>query len=310
MEKNQFLVRQAWHYLELFERFIESLHYAYTEFETHLQHYERVQDPQTTIDLQSSVAYFERFVFPLISSQQTEKITSIENSDTLLLGVNGYWRAYEFRQFFDSVDYLHKIYAIGGKLRREAPDLRLRRGMTRSVVYRQARLYYYLSPREELQVRQIKFSSPGLVNFEGIGEVVKEVRELVDYIITFKWFKGIIDTYDYFDYGRKVEREKARLEYAQTKSKLKEVVRELREKDSREAIEHLEQYRQALDTLNQIADLMIELDKKGLAHLPTVEQTFMRSVSMLHRLGYEDQKVSSHPAPGSGPELVDRSRRI
>jgi hypothetical protein len=250
MKKNHSLISQAQHYLELFEQFMDSLHYAYVEFRERLERYQDEQNPQTTIDLQSSVAHFERFVFPLISNQQLEEKPRIEDSGILTLGVDGYWRAYEFRQFFDGVDYLHKLYAIKGKLEREAPDLRLRRGMTRSVVYRRARLYYYLSPREELQVRQIKFSSPGLVNFEGVGEVVKEVRELIDYIITFKWFKGIIDTYDYLTYGRKVEREKSRLEHAQTRSKLKEVVKQLREKEIQDALESLEQYYQALDKLN------------------------------------------------------------
>lgn len=181
--------------------------------------------------------------------------------------------------------------------------------MTRSVVYRQARLYYYLSPREELQVNQIKFSSPGLVNFEGVGEVVKEVRELVDYIIAFKWFKGIIDTYDYFAYGRKVAREKSRLEHAETRSKLKQVVRQMQDREVQDTIDSLEQYHQALGKLNQIADLMIELDKKGLARLPVVEQTFMRSVSMLHRLGYEQQKVKSRLLPGQKSELGDKPKR-
>jgi hypothetical protein len=308
MEKDRFLINRARDYLELFERFIDGLHYAYEALRVHLKGYESRQDPQTTVDLQSSVAHFERFVLPLISSQEAEERPYAEDSGVLTLGVDGYWRAYEFRQFFDSVDYLHKLCTIRHKLERRAPDLRLRRGMTRSVVYRRARLYYYLSPREELQVRQIRFSSPGLVNFEGVGEVLKEVRELVDYIITFKWFKGIIDTYDYLAYGRKVEREKSRLEYAQTKSKLKEVVRQLRQRESQDALEHIEQYHQALERLNQIADLMIELDKKGLAHLPTVERTFMRSVSMLHRLGYEDKKVKSQLPSSLDTESGHKSR--
>ncbi len=305
---NDFLVRQAEHYLELFERFMESMHYAYTEFRERLERYQHEQTPRTNVDLQSSVAHFEKIVLPLIISRSTETEVFIEDSDMLAFGIDGYWRAYEFRQFFHSIDYLSKIYTIRGKLERESPDLRLRRGMTRSPVYQQARLYYYLSPREELQVRQIEFSSPGLVNFEGIGEVIKEVRELVDYVVTFKWFKGILDTYDQLTYGRKVDRAKSKLEYAETQSKLKQVVRQMRERESREALENLEQYHQALNKLNEIADLMIELDKKGLARLPVVEQTFMRSMSMLHRLGYEEQKVKTRLLPDSRQEGERKSR--
>jgi len=299
---NDFLVRQAEHYFELFGWFVGSMHYAYDEFQERLEHYLHEPTPQTSVDLQSSVAHFERFVLPLILGRQAEAEVSIEGSDILAFGVDGYWRAYEFRQFFHSIDYLSKIYTIKGKLERKSPDFRLRRGMTRSVVYRQARLYYYLSPREELRVRQIQFSSPGSVNFEGIGEVIKEVRELVDYVVTFKWFKGIIDTYDQLTYGREVERAKSRLEHAETQSKLKQVIRQLREQESQEVLETLEQYRQALSKLNEMADLMIELDKKGLARLPVVEQTFMRSLSMLHRLGYEERKIKTRLLPPSRQE--------
>lgn len=100
--KNHFLMQQAQHYLELFARFMDSLHYAYDEFREHLERYQHEQDPRTTVDLQSSVAHFERFVLPLISTQQAEVKPLIEDSGMLTLGVDGNWRAYEFRQFFST----------------------------------------------------------------------------------------------------------------------------------------------------------------------------------------------------------------
>lgn len=217
------------------------------------------------------------------------------------------WDAYEFRQLFEGIDFLSKAYTIRYKLERPSPDFRLRRGMTRSQVYRKANLGYYLSTTEELRVRQIQFASPGLVSFEGIGETIKEVRETFDYVITGVWVKHFIDTvYQIRDIevrkaeeearradalARKAEAEARRAEAdlraIEARSRIKAAVRQLRQEDrpvtNREGI--------GLEKLNELANLGIRLEADGLANLHSYEDGVINSISMLHRLSYEQQKL-------------------
>jgi hypothetical protein len=298
MSQNQ-LLATARLYLRVFEHFLRELTYAFQVFQKRLEAYEHEQSPELRVDLLSSMAYFEKYIIPLAMRERTDA-QSAEDSEILTIGIDGAWRAYEFNELFESIDYLNKIYTIQAKLHRDSPDLRLKRGITRSPVYRHARLYYYLSPREELQVRQIRFSSPGLINFEGVGQVIEKIQGLLDHIFSFNWFKRIIDTYDDLRHQRPVRIAEAELRQLETQSKIKQVTRQMQEQESEWAINSLEQYRRAMNELNQIADLAIELERKGLASLPKVEDTVMYSISVLHRLGNEQQKVRIGPT--SEPE--------
>jgi hypothetical protein len=201
-------------YLQQLERLTHGIEYARDEFSNRLKRYRQDDNPQTRIDLQSAVAHFEKYILPFVVAQQVEERPLIEGPETLTLEIDGYWGVYEFRQMFEGIDYLNKLFTIRFKLERDSPDFRLRRGITRSPVYRRAQLYYYLSPREELRVRQIQFASPGLVSFEGTGDVVKELRETIDYAITLAWLKRFIDTFWQIrdKEGRRAETEARRAE--------------------------------------------------------------------------------------------------
>ena len=282
--------------------------YAHYEFKKRFERYCEEITPQSRVDLQSSMAFFEQYLLPLIIAQRAPQVPLVEKVEVLTIVVDGRWGAYEFRQLFHGLDYLNKVYTIRYKLERDSPDFRLGRGMTRSPVYHRARLYYYLAPHEELRVRQIRFASPGLVSFEGIGDVMKELREFLDYIITAEWMKRFIDNYYWIrDKELRSAERQARLAEAgvriaeanaqrreavyreiEANSKIRKAIRETRQRESGLRLEQIEP---GLRKLEEISGVAIRLEVDKLARLDIVEDSIMQSVSELYRLGSEQQKI-------------------
>jgi hypothetical protein len=298
---------QAKHYIDLLEEFARDLRYTLDIFKGRLQRYEEIDNYQNKIDLLSSIAYFDNYIFPIIMFRQIEGTVNDEDSDVITLGINGNWGAYEFHHLFEGLDYLSKVYTIRAKLNRDAPEFRLRRGMTRLTIYRKAKLSFYLSLREELHVQKIQFGSPGLVSFEGVGEVIKELRETLDYIVTGVWIKHFLDTfYQIKDRGiRKIEDEarkadanarraeadarrvEADLRAIEARSKIKTVIRQIRQEGQNLNQRDLS----GLERIDTLADLGIRLEADGLANINSYEDQLINSISVLHRLSYEKQKL-------------------
>jgi hypothetical protein len=284
MAINDLTLREAEKYLARFERLRNEIDYGYEEFRRRLDFYRQSPNPQSSVDLESSIAFYEKHIRPFVVEKRIVEKHYTDPRDILEIGIAQDWQAYEFRQLFQGVDYLNKLFAVRFKLTRESPDLRLRREMTRSRVFRHAELYYYLAPHEELHVKSVQFASPGSVNLEGIAVIVKEIRELLHYVFTCQFVKGFVDQVDYFRFDRPIQN-------AEKRMKLKEVVRQEQMQDRKFAVEDMEDYRKFLEKANQIADLATQLDQKGLARGTIVEEAFMRSLSQLHRLGFEEQKA-------------------
>lgn len=277
--------QQVREYLQELDKFQRQIDFLQSDIRKHLEIYHYHPDDEiNTTKLQSYIAYYERFLRPVFIEPKSEQKYFVEPSRRLTLGIDRQWKSYEFRQLFDGIDNLHKIYVLRSKLRRKSPDLRLRHGMTRSRVYRYGLLYYYLTPHEEIQVTSIQFASPGQINLEGLGDAVRELRELLHYVITFQFVKGFVDVYDHFKYERPIQRVEKRI-------KLKEVLEQEQSFERNRQLREIDEYRVFLKTMNEIADLAIELDKKGLANGDIVGDIAVRSISYLNRLGFEQEKV-------------------
>lgn len=297
-------------YLQQLEQLLDELIYARDQFDNRLRHYEPA-NPRARIDLQSSIAHFEKYILPFMVARQNQDTQPIENAETLTLGIDGYWGAYEFHQMFDGVDYLSKLSTIRAKLEDRSPDFRLPRGMTRSPVYRKANLSYYLSTREELRVQRIQFSSPGLVSFEGVGDVIKEIRENFDYVITGEWVKRLLRNYYDIRQDRDIRRVESSVRLAElnaqkaeallreieAKSKLKAAIRRTRLDVENGRLPSTEQMHRGLVIVSRDSDLIIRLDADRLADISKVEDSYMHSISQLHRLSYEQGKVTTSLPP-------------
>lgn len=321
--ENELLINQAKTYLQKLNQFSAEIEHARREFEERLLRYQQSSNPLSKVDLQSSIAHFEKYVLPFASRQAEKSIQPIEGPQRLLLGIDDNWNAYEFRHLFEGVDYLSKVFALHFKLERDSPDFRLRHVMTRSHVYRQGRLHFYLSSREELRVRRVQFASEGSVNFEGAGEVIKELRETFAYVISLAWLKQAIDNFWQIKDGdtrraelkaRRVEAEaktedaQARklesiLKQVEARSKILMVTQRLREAELSNITANSTEKELGIKKLEELADTAIKLEALGLAELSVVENSIIHSLSVLHGLTYEREKVKLRTSADEVPNL-------
>jgi hypothetical protein len=158
--------------------------------------------------------------------------------------------------------------------------------MTRGYVYEEARLYFYLASYEELQIKSMKFASPGFINFSGIAETVKEVKGLIKEVLAFEYFKKIVDFFDYYKYKRPIQKQedKSALQQAIKKAEI-ELINKAKEKNKANAeikLEKLKAQKQELELRNDIENERIKLHKLKI-DLEREEE--------LKRLEHENKKI-------------------
>lgn len=289
MNSRKIAPSQVDEYVVELESLQKQIDFLRSEMKSGLSYYQNHPDDEiNAIRLQGNMSYYERFVRPAFFETNDSPKQYIEPTRQLTLAIDRNWKSYEFKQLFSGIDNLHKLFVMQSKLRKESPDLRIGREMTRSRIYRYGLLYYYLTPHEEIQVKSVQFASPGQINFEGLGDAVRELRELLHYVITFQFVKGFVDVYDHFKYERPVQN-------AERRMKLKDVLEKEQSYSKNRAMNDLEEYRNFLKTMNEIADLAIDLDRKGLANGAIVEDVAMKSISYMNHLGFEQEKVKLPP---------------
>lgn len=287
MKKPAELIREAKLYQAALGERIREKEHAARRLHDALQAFENQPDPSNRFELECLLAYFEKTFKsePVLDSLEPGRD---ESSEYLTVRIDGPWRAFDFEQFFESVDYLNKLFVIASKLHSSAPDMRMQREMTRSHVVREARLYYYLTQHEELRVRQVQFASPGLVKFQGLAVATKEIRIFLQYLINMDfiraWVNHAHNIRKEFGLG---ELERARK--VQMLEKLRASTNQIRRGEETNAIA------QTKRLLTECIDLAAEMEAKGLADGSRVIDRFVTSVERLHHLGYDSRKISMRP---------------
>jgi len=266
--------------------------------------------------LLSSVALFEKYFSPLIEDyKQYSHIDEKVEKNIYILNIERHWRAYEFKELFNSIDYYHKIYTLKQKLLHNIPEYQPYD--TRYFYYRYALLHHYLFFREELTVKKIEYASPGSINFEGLGEVIRELRETVDWIISAKWIENIIINFSLIkdkEYRRLLSEKKymkLKADYESEKNRLlEEEIRTLKNKNeiakysflkqavlkTKEELKttnpvEFEKNEKYLNRIENISDLGIELEYKKIASLPEYEDKVISNAKNLNRLGFKNKKI-------------------
>lgn len=250
--------------------------------------------------VESFMAYFEKYIL-----QETDKPRRDfkDNEKDLVIYVDGYWRAFEFDKLFKSVDFLNKFIVLEYKLKRQ--EVRVDSEMTRFSVYEQNRMYFYLTPFEELTVKEIHFSSPGHINFKGLSDSIKEVAELIKYVIELDFIKKVIDKYYEIKRSRLAHwKEESFLKAAIAKCEADEQEEQLRkERIERERnilnekyhLQKIELRNEAFKKLNEMLNSIDELNSKGLVKKEYLEESLVEALNNLHQLGYERDKIGLIP---------------
>ncbi|MFQ5825462.1 MAG: hypothetical protein ACE5JB_15590 [bacterium] len=272
-------------YLDQLHNYKSQIDHFFEKFKDEYEAYIHERSPAREVDLKSSIAYFEKYLkSQLIDIHKPEKVYG-EPFVGLEVLINQEWRSYEFRHLFQGIDYLNKLNIVRHKLISKSPDLRISHSITRSKYYRYSLLYYYLDFYEEIQVKQVSFASPGFITFEGLEHSIKELRKLLRYICKFKFVRDFVDLYDHFKFDRPIKNVERRM-------KLKDLLHKESLLERKWAKEELTEFREFLDEINKFAVLAEELEQKGLAKGSLVEESFIRSISMLHRLGFDKEKLN------------------
>lgn len=286
MARNKISIENTLHNLKNLDEMLEELNYLRGEIASRLTEYKtNPHNIENRIALQSHTSYYERFIQPAFGMSNAPIKEYSESLGQLKFFIDKNWQAYEFHQFFQAVDIINKLYVFKFKLQKETKDLNIYQPMVRLKQSYDSGLYYYLNSREEIYVTSISFSSPGDINFEGLGEVVKEVRELLHYVVTFQWVKGIVDTFDQLKYDKPIERSEKRLRLRQAVNKEEQYLQT-------QNIDRLDTAIMVSKKMIELSKVVEELDKRGLADGEQLEETLIRSIDVINKLSLEKEKLA------------------
>jgi len=143
----------------------------------------------------------------------TERIYGESDSLILTLGLKGDWQSFELGTLLGSLSHLHNVATLDRKLRSNNSDYRYKKGQTRYSVINKAKVHYYLEKNEELKIKQLHISSPGIIDFitnnfangSYIAAVLISIHQLPNFLnkvmtLWFKYKKEVLSV-------RKLERE-------------------------------------------------------------------------------------------------------
>lgn len=173
--KDTKLVQRSRFAIAELEKALEKYHTLYDDISHFYSEYEGSQEPSPRVEmrLKASVLLFEHYFFSQPTTLlQDREYSPTETTDKLVLSLSGNWLTHELGQLLFSANTIFQLFAVRDiALRRLQYDDGLPR--TRKDVYDNAKLFYYLRPDEELKVKQIHFSSPGMV------ELITQLSTLV-----------------------------------------------------------------------------------------------------------------------------------
>jgi hypothetical protein len=125
---------------------------------------------EAELSLRGAMLLYESYAKPLSSyiiqlGQETKQERIKEKSSSITFALDGEWVSHELSRFLGALNYLHNLSTLHVKLRSRNVSYRLERPQSRADIYRNAKLYFYLNKSEELKIRKIHISSPGIVEF-------------------------------------------------------------------------------------------------------------------------------------------------
>ena len=171
------LISQAEISLAKLERSIDQLKVLYNDIENLLNSYRHDTSPEIEVRLRACTNLFETY---FINQLKLSGESISEEYDTkLCLFVDGNWLTHEMGSLLFSINTIFQLFSLRelGIYRIKSEDGLPR---TRKDVYDYAKLFYYLTPEEELKIKKIHFASPGEI--ELITQLTTLIPALKDVI--------------------------------------------------------------------------------------------------------------------------------
>lgn len=173
---------------------------------------------EAQITLRGAMLLYENYARPLSSyiyqlSESKLRPLPTESSPKMAIGLEGQWISHELSRLLGSLNYLHNLGAVHRKLRQL--DYRLERSQTRSHIFKNAQLYFYLEREEELKISQIHLASPGIIEFSVL--TAQAGMFLVSILIFIsqapKFFDSIVTSWNKLKNSLREQRQHDREEY-------------------------------------------------------------------------------------------------
>jgi len=145
---------------------LDKLHVLYRDIEHYSEILKRGHDDyKAEVRLRASLLLFESYFYKWISLPEYSgfKKDDPRKTGTMNFTINGSWLTHEMGRLFFSVNTIFHLFAvrdIGLQKIKIDSDSEV---ITRKDVYENAKLFYYLRSQEELKIKRIVFSSPGII---------------------------------------------------------------------------------------------------------------------------------------------------
>ena len=167
------LVSQAKITLAKLRRSIDQLKVLYSDIDNLLNSYQYDTSPEVEVRLRACTNLFESyFINQLRLSEKSAKSVSEEYDTKLCLFVDGNWLTHEMGSLLFSINTIFQLFSLRDlgiyRIKNEGGFPR-----TRKDVYDYAKLFYYLTPEEELKIKKIHFASQGEI------ELVTQLTTLI-----------------------------------------------------------------------------------------------------------------------------------
>ena len=294
------MIQKANNYLNLFDKRIYEYKVIYEKLENAINRYNNDTNFNNELELRSIIAYIEQVELVKLSAIKNNEVISKKD---LIIYINKEWKAFEFDRVFKSIDFLNKLLTIEDKLYNN--ESRINKGETREYIYKNAKLYHYLAPSEELKVKQIQYSSPGFINFRGSERIVSRIIDLVEKIITLDFIIKIVNNFDQLRHNRPINIQKdknnlynaikkAEIEAIELEGKRLNALNKLNEIEYKIITKRINQIKETCANLIEISDLIENMDAKKIANKEILEQQIIQTLSSLYNLGFETEKIHIH----------------
>lgn len=196
-QRDESLIIRTQNSLDRLNHFLKKINYVRDELENLLQDYTQYPSPEidTEIKLRAMNSLFESYYLQqILRIEQSEKPPSDVNAKQILhLYLSGKWLGYEMGQILYAVNNIFQVFAV-----QDVAIARSRIGKNDAVrithdVYQNAKLFFFLHPDEQLQLRKLVFSSPG--ELELLSQMIALTPALANtalFIYLAKKAKGLI----------------------------------------------------------------------------------------------------------------------
>jgi len=251
-------------------------------------HVDQTKRIEAGISLKGNLLLYESYARPLsgyLAQFYQADVASIESQKpTVTFGLDGDWIAHELSRFTGSLNYLHNVFVLKDKLREKNIQYRLERQQTRSHIYRDAKLYFYLNRHEELKISRIHMSSPGLVEFimsnYQHGALMASLIILISRVPNY--FDRLITVWSKWKNTFREHRRKDRNE------RLEQEINDFFIKNVLEPLNELQQH-QNIESMHEVNKAITDISKNKLADPIAITNNIFHSLAMISHL-YENRK--------------------